>query len=43
MIQIRWLDQGCPLDPKRMAKLNDAWVMSHWREIGIAAGSSTGS
>ncbi|MDR3053276.1 MAG: TetR/AcrR family transcriptional regulator [Coriobacteriales bacterium] len=29
MIQIRWLEQGCALDPKHMAKLNDTWVMSH--------------
>ncbi|MDR1184229.1 MAG: TetR/AcrR family transcriptional regulator [Coriobacteriales bacterium] len=39
MIQTRWLEQGCPIDEKQMAKLTDIWVMSHWREAGIAAGS----
>jgi hypothetical protein len=39
MVQIRWLEQGCPLDEKHMAKLSDTWIMSHWREAGIAAGS----
>jgi AcrR family transcriptional regulator len=38
-IQVRWLEQDCPLDAKRMAKLSDTWVMSHWREAGIAPGS----
>jgi AcrR family transcriptional regulator len=38
-IHVRWLEQGCPLDAKHMAKLSDTWVMSHWREAGIAPGS----
>ncbi|MDR1014338.1 MAG: TetR/AcrR family transcriptional regulator [Coriobacteriales bacterium] len=39
MVQVRWLEQGCPLDEKHMAKLSNTWIMSHWREAGIAAGS----